>query len=225
MTINVFRVPLAAVLAAVTLADVVHDHGHHLSDRVLETKANEATADDTPYTSISNMKAPRGVVNKTVVSSKLRLVFAVGLEGAGHHYIVGALEDMFARNKDLVRINACPVLPPEYVADTMNYSPSNYANARDHALRRMRKVAAKEEKLEAPGTVVTAQETQVSIPGCFKVMSYPNYPGKDKVFQYLDLAVLAQAAEAEGVDLRVVYLQRSAKEIMLADTSHRHFQE
>lgn len=168
--------------------------------------------------------APTGIVEKTVVSSKLRLVFAVGLEGAGHHYIVEALEEVLTR-EDLVGINACGVLPPAYVADTMNYTTSHYATAQDYARRQMTALAEQGEKLEAPGTIAIAQQSEVMIPGCFKVMSYPNYGGPGKVLQYLDLAMLARVAEAAGVDFRVVYLQRSAEAIMLADTSHRHFQK
>ncbi|CAN0311826.1 unnamed protein product [Scytosiphon promiscuus] len=43
--------------------------------------------------------------------------------------------------------------------------------------------------------------------------------------QYVDPRLMAEAAEAEGVDFRVLYLKRSAKELLLADTVHRHFQE
>lgn len=44
-----------------------------------------------------------------------------------------------------------------------------------------------------------------------------------KVFGYLDLALLAEVAEAEGVDFRVLYLRRRAQDIVLADTVHRDF--
>lgn len=33
---------------------------------------------------------PGAVVNKTVISNKMRLVFPLGFEGSGHHYIMGA---------------------------------------------------------------------------------------------------------------------------------------
>lgn len=46
-----------------------------------------------------------------------------------------------------------------------------------------------------------------------------------KVFKYLDLRMLAEAAEAEGVDFRVLYLRRPARDIVLADTVHRKFQK
>jgi len=45
------------------------------------------------------------------------------------------------------------------------------------------------------------------------------------VFQYMDLRLLAQTAEAEGVDFRVLYLRRPARDIILANTVHRDFQK
>lgn len=44
-----------------------------------------------------------------------------------------------------------------------------------------------------------------------------------KVFGYLDLELLAEVAEAEGVDFRVLYLRRPARDIVVADTIHRDF--
>ena len=37
-----------------------------------------------------------GIPPKPVFSSKLRLVFLVGLEGTGHHYMVDAFSDVFS---------------------------------------------------------------------------------------------------------------------------------
>ncbi|CAN0455879.1 unnamed protein product [Laminaria digitata] len=55
--------------------------------------------------------------------------------------------------------------------------------------------------------------------------SYPDGWGLNKVMKYLDLRLLAEAAEAEGVDFRILYLQRPAKDILVANTIHRNFQE
>lgn len=54
-------------------------------------------------------------------------------------------------------------------------------------------------------------------------MSYPNFDGQDKTLQYVDFQVLAEEAEKAGVDLRIIYLSRSARDILVADTVHRHF--
>ncbi|CAN0332103.1 unnamed protein product, partial [Hapterophycus canaliculatus] len=45
-------------------------------------------------------------------------------------------------------------------------------------------------------------------------VSYPYSVGAHKVFQYTDLRMLADLAEEEGVDLRVVYLRRSAQDMV-----------
>ncbi|CAN0408704.1 unnamed protein product [Laminaria digitata] len=54
--------------------------------------------------------------------------------------------------------------------------------------------------------------------------SYPSGLGPDKALRYLDLRMLAEVAEEEGVDLRVLYLRRSAKDLLIANTIHRKFQ-
>lgn len=169
-------------------------------------------------------KSPNGVIQKTVVSSQFRLIFAVGLEGTGHHYFVPALERVLRDNEDLTYINACKVLPPNYVSDVLASSPSVYADALQEAISAMRNVAAEAEQLQAPGTFAVAQQS-IFKEGCALMFSYPCDNGEDKVFQYLDVVTLAQAAEAAGVDFRVVYLQRSARGILLSDGSHRHFQK
>ncbi|CAN0167541.1 unnamed protein product [Hapterophycus canaliculatus] len=41
----------------------------------------------------------------------------------------------------------------------------------------------------------------------------------------MDLRLLAEAAEAEGIDFRVLYLRRSARDFIVANSVHRLFQE
>lgn len=55
------------------------------------------------------------------------------------------------------------------------------------------------------------------------MMSYPMNSGGRKVLQYPDVRMVAEAAEAEGIDFRIIYLQRPAKDMLIADTNHRHF--
>lgn len=55
------------------------------------------------------------------------------------------------------------------------------------------------------------------------MMSYPNYNGEGKALQYVDLRLLAEEAERAGVDLRMVYLSRSARSILVSDTQHNHY--
>lgn len=71
-------------------------------------------------------------------------------------------------------------------------------------------------------------EHTIQHPGVIIDLDTPSYPydsGADKVMKYTDLRMLAQFAEEEGLDFRVIYLQRSAKDMLIADTMHRHFQK
>lgn len=55
------------------------------------------------------------------------------------------------------------------------------------------------------------------------MMSYPNFNGKEKTLQYVDFRLLAEEAERAGVDLRFVYLSRSARSILVSDTEHNNY--
>lgn len=167
-------------------------------------------------------------VPKTHYSSQMRLVFFVGVEGAGHHYIVRALEHMYAERKDLMHLVECRMAAPYSVFDSMAESPSYYAKALELARRDMRRLAQQGQTAAISGALATLQATNgTNTDGCDNVgvLSYPNNAGPDKVFKYTDLGMLAEVAEAEGVDLRVVYLKRAAKDIIFADTRHHHFQK
>lgn len=171
----------------------------------------------------------REVTPKTRVSSKMRMVFVVGLEGAGHHYVIGALEHMFEKNGYLVHLNECRMAKAYLVPELMTESSTHYADTRELARRAMKRLAQREDTLQSwPGGVVTLQGKQPKeMEACQQVgmLSYPNYAGPNKVCQYLDLGMLAEVAEAEGVDLRVIYLYRSVKDIIIANAKHRRFQK
>lgn len=49
--------------------------------------------------------------------------------------------------------------------------------------------------------------------------------GGEQVFQYVDLRQLAENAEREGIDMRVIYLRRSAKDMLFSNIVHRRFEE
>lgn len=55
------------------------------------------------------------------------------------------------------------------------------------------------------------------------MLSYPKGHGQDKVLKYVDLPLIALAAEAEGLDLRILYLSRSAVDVVTSTTKNRHF--
>lgn len=129
-----------------------------------------------------------GVVQKAAVSSKLRLVFAVGLEGAGHHYLTGALDSMYRHRKDLQRVEACPMAKPYIVMNSLDTSPENYTTAREQASLDMSALAALELGLSEPAlATLQGSFTNDEFNPCYGVamLSYPSFSGLDKVGRHL----------------------------------------
>eukprot|EP00752_Nemacystus_decipiens_P012977 g11483.t1 len=155
-------------------------------------------------------------VAKAVVSDKFRMVFIAGLEGAGHHYIMGADSAMFTANPDLPRISNDYQLSeqPYYVPSFMAGNASRYAQAEDQARGEMRRLADQAADMPEPGSLYVLHNS----------WSYPTYSGKNKVMQYIDLQRMTEVARDCGVDMRVLYLRRSAEDILVANTVHRDFQ-
>lgn len=131
-----------------------------------------------------------GVQQKTVESSKLRLVFVVGLEGAGHHYLIKALESF---QDGALWLNKCPMSKPYVVMNAMDEGPGNYTAAVEQASFEMSALALEEQKrqlapdgsLEAAAAVATMQGS-ILPPNphpCDGVgmLSYPTFSGFDKV--------------------------------------------
>ena len=158
-----------------------------------------------------------GILPKTVFSSKLRLVFLVGLEGTGHHYMVDAFSDVFSDKAGKKRKEhecASMYLRLE-LQHSMDSSPSFYRDNMKKARISMRGLAKR-------GSSLAPDEAVAMLCGRY---SYPRNWGVNKVFQYIDLGTLADLAEQEGVDLRVIYLKRSAHDIAISTTVHRDFHE
>ena len=80
----------------------------------------------------------------------------------------------------------------------------------------MRLLARVGEALQYPGTLRSMHGRQ-------RLNSYPMGTGPNKALKYFDLRMLAEVAEAEGVDLRVLYLRRPVKQLVIANTVHRRF--
>ncbi|CAM9392363.1 unnamed protein product [Scytosiphon promiscuus] len=153
-------------------------------------------------------------VSKTVFSDKMRLVFLVGLEGAGHHYFTDAAKAMFREHPSLLHNGTMFQSGSEfYIPNAMGKSSADFEKAVRKGQKRMEDLAQLGERLPPPGSLKI-----------FKGKSFPSGFGVHRAMQYVDPRLTAEAAEAEGVDLRVVYLKRSAKELILADTVHRQFQ-
>ena len=165
--------------------------------------------------SVSTTKSEDSTVTKTIFSSKFRLVVMVGAEGTGHSFFLQVKDHMFRTNDQLVEIPAKYMITSRryHIRTSMDATALGYSSNLDAAKTNMRKLAKHGAKLQFPGTIAFFK----------KKNSYPDGPAPDKVMKYLDLRMLAEVAEEEGVDLRVVHLQRPVKDLIIADTVHRHF--
>lgn len=159
-------------------------------------------------------EAPRSVLPKTIFSSSLRLSLAVGVEGTGHKYLLAVNRDLYEKNGNLTRL-ADIGMTKYHVRSAMGGKAQHYNTSREQAGVEMRDLAMRGADLPFPGAVMY-------IRGKY---SYPDGRGPSKVMMYIDLRLLAEVAEAEGVDFRVLYLRRPVKDLIVADTVHRQFQE
>ena len=164
---------------------------------------------------VSTTESETSTVVKTISSSKLRLVMMVGAEGTGHGFIVNVKKHMFRTNDQLVGVPSRYMITssPYHIRTSMDATALGYSSNLDTAKTDMRKMAEHGAQLQFPGTIALFN----------KKTSYPDGHPPDKVLKYVDLRMLAEVAEEEGVDLRVLYLQRPVKELIIADTVHRHF--
>lgn len=187
---------------------------------------NETTTAAAMFAGRTNASLPRrGMVAKTVVSTEMRLMFFMGLEGTGHHFMADVLGHLFGTNKDLRYFNLCPIARVMYIFNSMGIDPKHFGESQEKIVTEMKKLALAQKELSWPGTIATLQPTKPKEQlGCAGIgtMSYPFNVGRDKVLQYADVRAVTEAAEAEGVDLRIVYLKRSARDLLVANTVHRN---
>lgn len=160
-----------------------------------------------------------GVVSKTVFSSKMRMVFIVGLEGTGHHLLIPVLKALC--NSDGVECpSVCPIASALYRGLVDPVSAAAYQNGIERLRTEMGVLALVAERTnEDPPLYLAA----LNRPCRVGAMSFPNFNGPNKPLQYVDLKVLATEAERAGIDLRMIYLGRSAKDVLVSTTEHRHF--
>ncbi|CAM9451489.1 unnamed protein product [Ectocarpus sp. 4 AP-2014] len=151
----------------------------------------------------------------------MRVVFLVGLEGTGHHYMADVLEDVC--KKDKVRCpKLCVMAKVLYPELSLPKSRNAYWDARKRLREEMEKLAAfpEESLAEDESTVVSFGACRFQGTG---MMSYPNFNGDEKALQYVDFRLVAEEAERAGVDMRFVYLARSAADILTSDSGHHNY--
>lgn len=181
------------------------------------TSLAAAAASGSPGLDVAEPENASLQLRKTVVSSKMRLVLAVGIEGTGHDYVLKVDDNLFRKNDHLSRLvgRATVKVGRYHIKRSMGTNAQHYYDTIDLGKKNMRTLAEKEAELPSPGTVMIVHGKY----------SYPDGHGPNKAMKYLDLRLLAEAAEAEGVDFRILYLRRAAKDILVADTMHRRFQD
>lgn len=163
-----------------------------------------------------------GALQKRAFSSKMRLVFLVGLEGTGHHYMANVLDKLCK-----AELGPCPrmcVLAEVLYPSLANAnSLSRYKASREKLRREMQTLALYPDGLPEGHNGVMAGFGPCRYEA--GMMSYPNFNGVDKTLQYVDFRVVAEEAERAGIDLRIVYLTRLARSILISDTQHNNYGE
>ena len=154
---------------------------------------------------------------KTVFSPHMRMVLAVGVEGTGHELVLQVHDHMVNVNEQLLALPGEFHISagPYHIYNSMGTDVHHYSVALDIAKRQMRYMATNAAELPFPGTIALMHGRY----------SYPDGWGPKKVMKYLDLRMLAEVAEEEGVDFRVLYLRRSVHDMINANTVHRNFQK
>jgi len=155
------------------------------------------------FTMLSISSVVSSFVEKTIFSNNSRLVFPAGIEGTGHHYFLDFWKSFnFTRSFDtgLYRTST-----------NMNSGIETYN--RDMKISKNKMDSLYEESIINPPSIIYPM-------GC---ESYPMLHGMYKAMHYPDLAMIAENAEQSGIDLRVIYLKRSLKELIISNTSHRRF--
>ncbi|KAL3932426.1 MAG: hypothetical protein SGPRY_000712 [Prymnesium sp.] len=159
-----------------------------------------------------------------------RFVFVAGLEGTGHH-AVGAmwracgaicthdqqLTSMLWNGKEQAK---SAMLVGTVVAEDVSARDvaEDYEHRRKAFISRLRLVRRKH-----PGKLVLLN--------CFKTdlivqtgeMSYPNFGGEDRPIHNPNLIVIAELAALAGVELRILVLDRPARELLISTSVHRKF--
>ncbi|CAM9565773.1 unnamed protein product [Scytosiphon promiscuus] len=218
-------VGFTALLAYVTTPFWVKEKQHcspeaeaYYNHRLLRQQDEWSRETTRPGNASASGAAP-GVVEKRVFSSEARMVFLVGLEGTGHHFMNHVLDHVCSL--DEVR---CPGTCS--LGKAIHFQLSTPMTAADYqrgleALRNAAEDLARVAEGQDGGTVTLLYPGQCASE--VGQLSFPYDGGKDKALQYVDVKVLAEEAERAGIDLRFVYLSRLARSLLLSDTQKRHF--
>lgn len=158
-----------------------------------------------------------GVMKKTAFSSNKRMIFAVGLEGTGHHFVHPLIRSVCE-----LETVVCPDMCGDmykgiYTKMGRPETATVYKTGLASVQQAMEELAVSAYGLNGTASILA------HFANCKTSLSYPNNSGPDKPLQYVDMKILAREAERAGIDFRLLYLVRSAREIIISNTQHRDF--
>ncbi|CAM9990082.1 unnamed protein product [Choristocarpus tenellus] len=168
----------------------------------------------------SSLNSSLEVIHKTVYSDKLRLIFFAGLEGTGHHYWYQVNGLCLGNKWCTTNCELSHALYPELATAPTLAEYNGAIEKLEHGLDDLKKledevaVGNRSESNGFNGLIVPVNAAPCGSTG---MMSYPNYGGVHKALQYVNIILLAQMSEEKGIDLRIIYLQRSSVDIIRSD--------
>ena len=169
----------------------------------------------------------RYAVRKTVFDDKRRFLFVVGLEGTGHHGLTSLFKAMaaaanettfrFADDRDITAgVYKGPTKPTGAFVYPDDIDPKAIRQRRDQLRMNMETIPCPTSTcLFGVNTLKTTLDTGE--------MSFPNFRGTFREYHHVDLLDFARIAEEANADLRFLVLARSAEDILVSTTEHRHF--
>ncbi|CAM9704712.1 unnamed protein product [Pylaiella littoralis] len=186
-------------------------------ERKLTTLQAHAKDDNTSLEVQPTPDEYSGVIVKSVFSSKMRMIIPVGIEGTGHHAVHTAISEMCKLDTVLCP-GACDVNTALFWDMGAAKDESQYKHGLDKLQDAMDALAMTADGLDN-------DEICLTVPGkcSVRMMSFPAHEGPDKALQYIDLKIFAREAERAGIDLRFIYLDRSATNVLISTTQHRTF--
>jgi len=184
---------------------------------------------------IQQRKKQNNYLQKRIFNDKIRFIFIAGLEGSGHH----ALREMFEAchtqglcitSAQLMRAlsngREHPIGISVYPKDT---NTTEINQRRNNFISILKQMATKfsdtsNDTLIILNTMIPHKTEMDGIThsGGIGMQSYPNFNGKQKIYNHPSIQDIARAAENAKVDLRILVLARPSKAILRSTTKNRH---
>lgn len=160
-----------------------------------------------------------GRLQKTIFSSKVRLLFVAGLEGSGHHALSQFFDKCNSDNKELICSRAQRV-SATLMSNKVTRTGLFFAEDVLNVLSSFKNFQNSLFSLALEGGVHLFI-IGLDISSQIGMMSYPNFNHITKSLDHPDVFVMASAAERAGLDFRILVLSRKTTDV-LASTKRRH---